>query len=327
MNKMTANCWRRWLAATYLMLAAAASCAQDYPTNTVKFIVWVSPGGSIDTLTRMIVEKLGQRWKRSVIVENKPGASGIIASEFVARAPADGHTLLVTINTSHINVPILQPKVSYDPVKDFAPVSQLAIGSVVLLAPSAHPANNVGELITWAKKKGGMVNYGSWGIGSSAHLFGEQLKRVSGVDFNHVAYKGEMPGIIDMLGGTLDVTFAGGGTARAQVAGGKVKVLGVAGPRRIKTLPSVSTFAEQGLSGFDVAGWVGVYAPAKTPKEIVRKIAAELAEVVRLPDLQARMIENGFDPVGGTPEQFETLYRDEFPKWASLIKASGAKSE
>lgn len=327
MTTKTTKALRCWLAWASLLLVTTAGWAQEFPTGTVKVIVWVTPGGSIDTLTRMIVEKLGQRWNRSVVVENKPGASGIIASEFVAKAQPDGHTLLVTINTSHINVPILQTKIPYDPVRDFTPVSQLAIGSVVLLAPSGHPANTVAELVAWAKKRGTPVNYGSWGIGSSAHLFGAQLKHVSGVDFTHIAYKGEMPAIIDMLGGTLDVTFAGGGTARAQLAGGKVKVLGITGPRRIQALPGVSTFAEQGLTGFELAGWVGVYAPAKTPKNVVRKISADLAEVIRTPDLQARMIDNGFEPVGSTPEQFEALYRDEFPKWAELIKGSGAKPE
>lgn len=322
---------RRWAAklaagAALLGLAAAAP-AQDYPVNPVRLVVWTAPGGSIDVLSRIIAEKLSQRWKQPVVVENKPGASGILASEYVARAPADGHTLLVTINTTHINIPVLRPKLSYDPVKDFEPVSQLAIGSVTLIAPVNHPANNVAEFVALAKKRGGMVNYGSWGVGSSAHLFGELLHQKTGLDLNHIAYKGEMPGITDMLGGRLDVTFAGGGTTRAQLAGGKIKVLGITGPRRISALPNVTTFAEQGFPGFELAGWVAVYAPAKTPKAVVRKISADLAEVVQAPDVQSRMVDNGFEPVGSTPEQFDALYKDEFPKWAQLIKASGAKIE
>jgi tripartite-type tricarboxylate transporter receptor subunit TctC len=320
--------WAMSLAAGAALLGLAAMAqAQEFPAKPVKFVVWTAPGGSIDVLSRIIAEKLSQRWKQPVVVENKPGASGILASEYVARAPADGSTLLVTINTTHINIPVLQSKLSYDPVKDFEPVSQLAIGSVTLIAPANHPASNVAEFVALAKKKGGGVNYGSWGVGSSAHLFGELLHQKTGLDLNHIAYKGEMPGITDMLGGRLDVTFAGGGTARAQMAGGKIKVLGITGPRRISALPNVATFAEQGFPGFELAGWVAVYAPAKTPKSTVRKISEDLAEVVRTQEVQARMVENGFEPVGGTPEQFATLYRDEFPKWAELIKASGAKVE
>lgn len=320
--------WARRLAAGAALLGLAAAVqAQEFPAKPVKFVVWTAPGGSIDVLSRIIAEKLSQRWKQPVVVENKPGASGILASEYVARAPADGSTLLVTINTTHINNPVLQSKLSYDPVKDFEPVSQLAIGSVTLIAPASHPANNVAEFVAMAKKKGGGVNYGSWGVGSSAHLFGELLRQKTGLDLNHVAYKGEMPAITDMLGGRLDVTFAGGGTTRAQLAGGKIKVLGITGPRRISALPNVATFGEQGFPGFELAGWVAVYAPAKTPKSTVRKISEDLAEVVRTQEVQTRMVENGFEPVGGTPEQFATLYRDEFPKWAELIKASGAKVE
>lgn len=322
---------RRWaaklLASAALLGIVATVQAQEYPAKPVKIVVWTAPGGSIDVLSRMIAEKLAQRWKQPVVVENKPGASGILASEYVARAPADGHTLLVTINTTHINNPVLQSKLPYDPVKDFEPVSQLAIGSVTLIAPATHPANNLAEFVAMAKKKGGTVNYGSWGVGSSAHLFGELLHQKTGLDLNHIAYKGEMPAITDMLGGRLDVTFAGGGTTRAQLAGGKIKVLGLTGPRRIRALPNVTTFAEQGFSGFELAGWVAMYAPAKTPKAVVRKIAADLAELVHAPDVQARMTENGFEPVGSTPEQFDALYKDEFPKWAQLIKASGAKVE
>ena len=328
MHRMPTRRWAAGLAAGLALLGLAAQArAQDYPARPVTLVVWTAPGGSIDVLSRMVAEKLSQRWKQPVVVENKPGASGIPASEYVARAPADGHTLLVTINTTHINNPVLRSKLPYDPVRDFEPVSQLAIGSVVLIAPAAHPADNVAELLALAGRKGTSVSYGSWGIGSSAHLFGELLRRRSGVDLVHIAYKGEMPAITDMLGGHLDVTFAGGGTTRAQLPGGKIKVLGITGPRRIRALPGVATFAEQGLPGFELAGCVAVYAPARTPKGLVHRIAADLAEVVAAPDVQARMIENGFEPVGSTPEQFEALYKAEYPKWAELIKASGAATE
>ncbi len=317
----------KFFAVVLMASGLTTAYAQEYPSKPVKLVVWTAPGGSIDTLSRLMGEKLSLRWKQPVVVENKPGASGILASEYVAKAPADGHTLLVTINTTHINIPVLRSNLPYDPVRDFEPVSQLAIGSVTLIAPAAYPADNLQEFVALAKKKGGLVNYGSWGVGSSAHLFGTLLQQKTGLDMNHITYKGEMPAITDMLGGRLDVTFAGGGTARAQLEGGKIKILGITGPRRIRALPNVATFAEQGFSGFELAGWVAVYAPAKTPKETIRKIAADIAEVVQIQEIQARMIENGFDPVGSTPVQFEALYREEYPKWKKLIIDSGAKVE
>lgn len=325
---MKTGSMHRWTATLATGLAMFGICvpsgAQEFPTRAVSLVVWTAPGGSIDVLARMMAEKLAQRWKQPVVVENKPGGSGIPASEHVARAPGDGHTLLVTINTTHINNPVLRTKLPYDPVRDFKPVSQLAIGSVTLIAPATHPASSVAELVTMSKQKGVPVSYGSWGIGSSAHLFGQLLQQQTGLALNHIAYKGEMPAIADMLGGHLDVTFAGGGTTRSQLAGGKIKVLGVTGPQRIRALPEISTFAEQGLPGFELAGWVGVYAPAATPSDVVRKIAADLSHVVAAADVQARMIENGFDPVGSTPEEFEALYQKEFPRWAEMIRASGA---
>lgn len=308
-----------------LMTLAAPGVAQEYPSRPVSLIVWTAPGGTIDMLSRMIAEKLSQRWGQPVIVENKPGASGIPASDHVAHAPADGHTLLVTITTTHVNNPLLRAKLPYDAQRDFEPVSQLATGSVTLIAPASYSADNVAGLVAMAKRSGKTVSYGSWGIGSSAHLFGQLLAQKTGVDMNHIVYKGEMPAIADMLGGHLDVTFAGGGTARTQLAGGKIKVLGITGPRRIRALPDVPTFAEQGLTGFELAGWVGVFAPAKTSAALVKKISTALAEVVATPDIQARMIDNGFEPVGSTPEAFATLYRSEYPQWAVLIKASGAE--
>lgn len=308
-----------------LMTLAAPGVAQEYPSRPVSLIVWTAPGGTIDMLSRMIAEKLSQRWGQPVIVENKPGASGIPASDHVAHAPADGHTLLVTITTTHVNNPLLRAKLPYDAQRDFEPVSQLATGSVTLIAPASYSADNVAGLVAMAKRSGKTVSYGSWGIGSSAHLFGQLLAQKTGVDMNHIVYKGEMPAIADMLGGHLDVTFAGGGTARTQLAGGKIKVLGITGPRRIRALPDVPTFAEQGLAGFELAGWVGVFAPAKTSAALVKKISTALAEVVATPDIQARMIDNGFEPVGSSPDAFATLYRSEYPQWAVLIKASGAE--
>ena len=316
------------LAAAALIVSAPVPAAADpYPAKPVKLVLWFPPGGTIDVLSRLIADQLTARWKQPVVVENKPGASGIIASEHVARAPADGHTLLVTINTTHINNPVLRSKLPYDAVKDFEPVSQIASGSVVLIAPAKHPANSVGELVEWARKRGKPLSYGSWGVGTSAHLFGSLLQQQTGLPMNHIPYKGEMPAITDMLGGRLDVTFAGGGTARAQAAGGQVKILGLTGPKRIRALPNVSTFAEQGFKGFELVGWVAVYAPAKTPKPVIAKISAELAEAVRAPEVQTRMVDNGFEPVGSTPDQFAALFKAEFPKWADLIKASGAKVE
>ena len=314
----------------YVLLLAGVcgvAAAQGYPDRMVRIVPFGTSGGPIDTIARLYADKLRERWKQTVLVEAKPGASGTLAADFVARAPADGHTLLFTLSLTHINNVVLQKNIPYDPVKDFEPLSQLATGGPALVAPAAAPFDDLSGFVQYAKGKSGGVSYGTWGTGSSAHLFGELLGRQTGARLLHVPYKGEAPAHLDMFGGALDVAWANPGTARNHVRAGKIKVIGLTGSRRLQVLPGVALFTEQGYKGFDLDSWVGTYAPAKTPKRTVDEIAAALREVTRLPEITARWIDMGFEPLGNTPEEFARNHRNDFPKWVEIIKAAGVNPE
>lgn len=303
-----------------------AQTAPPFPNKVIRIVPFGTGGGPIDTLARVYADKLQLRWGQSVIVDAKPGASGIIAADFVAKAPPDGHTVMFTLPLTHVNNAILQPRLPYDPVKDFSPLSQLATGGPMLVARANAPYNDLKEFIEFAKKQKAM-NYGTWGNGSTAHLFGELLKRQTGTNLVHVAYKAEAAAHNDLFGEVLDFAWANPSTARAQTQGGKMKVLGISGTRRVSTMPNVPTFTEQGFQGFDIDSWIGVYAPAKTPTAIVEAWTTALREITRMPDVSARLSAFGFEPLGNTPAQFMDLYRADYPRMAELIKAAGVTAE
>ena len=315
------------LSVLVLSVAAFAAHAQGFPDRVVRIVPFGTAGGPIDTIARMYADKLRERWKQPVLVEAKPGASGTLAADFVARAPADGHTILFTLSLTHINNVVLQKNIPYDPVKDFEPLSQLATGGPALVAPASAPFDDLRGFVEYARGKTTGVSYGTWGTGSSAHLFGELLARQSGARLLHVPYKGEAPAHLDMFGGALEIAWANPGTARNHVRSGKLKVLGLTGSRRLQVLPGVSLFTEQGFKGFDLDSWVGTYAPAKTPRQRVNEIAAALRDVTKLPEITARWIDMGFEPLGNTPDEFARNHRNDFPKWVEIIKAAGVNPE
>jgi tripartite-type tricarboxylate transporter receptor subunit TctC len=320
---------RRYTAAGLLALAATPLRAQSpaFPNRLIRIVPFGTGGGPIDTLARTYAEKLQARWGQSVIVDAKPGASGIIAADFVAKSPPDGHTVMFTLPLTHVNVPILQPKVPYDPVRDFTPLSMLATGGPMLVARADAPYADVKGLVEFAKKQGKPLNYGTWGSGSSAHLFGELLKRQSGADLTHVPYKAEAQVHSDLFGAALDFAWANPSTARGHVQAGKMKVLAVAGTRRVSTMPQVSTLGEQGWQGFDVDSWIGVYAPAKLPDDIQAAWVNALREITAMPDVAQRLTAFGFEPLGNTPAQFVERYNADFPRTAELIKAAGVTAQ
>ena len=248
----------RGLASSALGGLVAAAWAQDppYPTKPIRSVPFGTAGGPIDTIARLYGERLTQRWGQPVVVDAKPGASGIVAADFVARAPADGHTLMLTLSLTHTTVPMLQQRVPYDALRDFQPLSQLATGGPMLIVPASNPAGNLKDFVAWAKAKG-RVTYGTWGNGSAAHLFGELLKRQTGAPLDHVPYTGEAAAHLDMLGGVSGVCRALGRACA------KIKVLGITGARRVGSLTNVPTFAEQGIEGFVTDSWVGFLAPAR----------------------------------------------------------------
>lgn len=207
-------------------------------------------------------------------------------------------------------------------------VSLLALGSTVLVAAANHPANTVPEMIEWIKRNRPTgINYGTWGVGTGGHLFGELIKLQTGLPLTHVPYKADFHAIADVLNGNLQMSFAGGTTARNQAAAGKIKILGLTGPARLPALPGVTTFSEQGMKGYDLAGWIGTYAPARTPRPIVAKISAGLVEGLRSPDIQERLNNAAMAVIGSTPEEFASAYQRDYPRWAELIRASGAKAD
>ena len=314
------------MAGTAGMATAWAQTPAAFPNRVIRIVPFGTAGGPIDTLARVYGEKLQQRWGQAAIIDAKPGASGIIAADFVAKAAPDGHTVMFTLPLTHVNVAILQPKLPYDPVKDFTPLSMLATGGPMMVARANAPFGNIKEFVDYAKKQKAM-NYGTWGSGSSAHLFGELLQRQTGANLVHVPYKAEAAVHNDLFGESLDFAWANPSTARAQTAAGKMKVLGVAGTRRVSAMPQVPTFGEQGFKGFDVDSWIGVYAPAKLPQALVDTWVTALREITAMPDVAARLVAFGFEPLGNTPAQFADLYKADYPRVAELIKAAGVTAE
>jgi len=313
--------------AVAVALAAAPVRAQEtFPTKVIRIVPFGTAGGPIDSIARIFADKLRERWGQTVIVEAKPGASGILAADAVAKAEPDGHTILITLPLTHINNAILQPKLPYDPVRDFAPLSQLATGGPMLVARADAPYNNLREFVEHARKHPGMT-YGTWGNGSTAHLFGALLQRQAGLELRHVPYKSEASAHSDMFGNVLDFAWANPATARMHTQAGKIKALAIAGSRRVSTMPAVATFKEQGFAGFDLDSWIGVYAPAKTPQAIVEKWSSALQEITRMPDVRERLIGFGFEPLGNSPQQFLDSYKADFPRIAELIKAAGVTAD
>ena len=309
------------------LVATLAAAQSDFPTRQVRLITPFAPGGAIDILTRTIAERLSVRLGQPVVVDAIPGANTIIGTQALLKAPADGHTFMITTMSTTVNNPVMYAKLPYDVARDFAPITQLSFGSVLLVAPASAPYKDVSGFIEWAKAQNRPISYGSWGIGSSGHLYGQILKRDYGVNLNHVPYKGDVQAIVDVRNGNLDVTFSSPTSAKPQVAGGQIKAIGMTGPRRSESMPDLPTFGEQGVAGFELPVCVGVYAPAGTPKVAIERLQRELKVVIGEPDITKRMLEQGQAPIVNTPEEFSANYKADFPKWEALIRASGAKVE
>lgn len=316
-----------WGTGALSMALPGAAHAQAFPARPVRLIPFGTAGGPLDLVARIYGEKLQQRWSQPMVVETKPGASGIIAADAVAKAPGDGHTVLFTLPLTHINNAILLPKLPYDPVKDFTPLSMLGTGGPMLVARANAPYQTLQEFIDYAKKQPKGLTYGTWGNGSSPHLFTELLQRQTGANLIHVAYKSESAAHTDLFGQTLDFAWANPSTARGHLQAGKMKLLGVTGTRRLSILPNVPTFTEQGFAGFDVDSWFGVYAPARMPKPVVDAWASALHEITAMPDVTAKLVGFGLEPLGNTPAQFADRLKADFPRWADLIKAAGVTAE
>jgi tripartite-type tricarboxylate transporter receptor subunit TctC len=303
----------------------SGTSAQTYPTKPVRIVVALAPGGGVDTSARLVAQKLSDAWKQQVVVENRPGAGGTIAAEFVARAAPDGYTVLWT-SIGLAMAPSLY-KLNFDPVKDFAPITVAANGPNVLAVHPSVPARSVKELIALAKAQPDALHYSSSGNGSPAHIAVETLKLSTGAKLQHVPYKGTGPGITDLLAGRVSLTIASITSILPHAQAGKLRMLGVAGARRSQTLPEVPTIAEAGVPGYAVDVWYAAFAPTGTPPAIVSRLQQEIANALAKPDVKERMFAVGLEPVGNTPAEFSAYFRSETEKWAKVIRAAGIKPD
>ena len=302
---------RRAFIAAVLALALtppmAAHAQQGYPSKLIKIIVPTAPGGGNDAMARIVASKLQDRWKSPVIVENKAGANGAIASEFVARAAPDGYTILFGYIATHGINPGLS-KVPYDPIKDFEPVAEIAEAQGVLVVNPKVEAKTVKELIALAKAKPGAMSYASAGNGTAPHIAGELFKKQAGVDLIHVPYKGSGPAMTDTLAGTTQIMFPSLVAAAGHIKSGKLRALAVTGSKRSPLFPQLPTIAEGGVAGFEITQWYGFFAPAKTPKDIVDKLNKEIVAIMKDPDVAKKFAEQGADIVTGSPDDLSLIH-------------------
>jgi tripartite-type tricarboxylate transporter receptor subunit TctC len=299
--------------------------AADFPTRAVRLLVGFPPGGPIDIQARLIAQKLGERLKQAVVVENRPGADGVLATNAVATAEPDGHTLIL-VSIGFATVPSLNKKLPYDPEKDFAPIVYTAAGAMVLVANPKLPAKSISELLALARSRPGQINYGSAGIASSNHLGVELLARSAGVRMNHVPYKGAAPATTDLLSGQIDIMLNPISNALPHMATGKLRALGVSTAKRAAAAPDVPAIAET-VPGFDVTLWSGIFAPARTPPQVVALLNREIDAILASPEMRGSLAKYGFEPVGGTPEDFGRFVHGELGKWAAVVQEAGIKHE
>jgi len=310
-----------------LVIAASGvngALAQSYPSAPIRLVVGFPPGGVADILARIVGPKLGESLGQPVVVENRPGAGSNIAAEAVAKAAPDGHTLLIYGTVNAVNVS-LYSRLSYDPVKDFSPVTLLASMANILVVHPSVPAHSVRELIALAKSKPGQLDFGSAGNGSTQHISGQLFRMMADVDIVHVPYKGSVPAMTALLSGQIPMMFNVMSTVLPHAKAGKVRALAVTSAKRSSLVPDLPTVSEAGLPGFEYVAYFGLQAPAGTPREIVAKLNAKVVKILHMPDVKARLVNNGAEPVSSTPEQFGAFIREEIEKNRILVRASGAR--
>jgi len=309
--------------AVLLAAVATSAFAQGYPSKPAKVIVPYPPGGPTDIVARVVSQKLSDQMGQQFIVENRPGAGGNIGAEAVAKGPADGYTLLVA-TTAHAINPSLFKSLGYNLMKDFAPVSQLTSGPLVIVAHPSLPAKNVQELIALGKAKPGTLNYASSGNGQSTHLSAELFATMSGIKMNHIPYKGSAPALTDVMGGQASLMFDTMLSAMPHVKNGKLKAIAVTSAARSPAAPDVPTVAESGLPGYEAIAWNGLLVPAGTPADVVAKLNAELKKALDAPEVKDRFSAQGFGAAWNTREAFAKFIQSELDKWAKVVKVSGA---
>ena len=314
----------KWAVIAGLTLTQAIA-AYAYPTKPVRFIVPFPPGGGADLVGRVVGQKLGELWGQQVIVDNRAGAGGNIAAEITAAAP-DGYTLF-QFNVSNAIAPSVYKKLNYDPVRDFAAVTQLATSPFVLLAYPGIKAKNIQELIALARAEPGKLSYASSGIGGASHLLGELFKTLSKTDIVHVPYKGAVPALTDITSGRMQLMFVVPATALPYASAGRVRALGISSAKRSPIAPDIPTIAESGVPGFEGSTWYGVVVPAKTPRDVVAKLNRDVRNVLQQPEIRERFTAQSVEVVTSTPEEFAQFIRSEVLKWRQVVKVAGIHVE
>jgi tripartite-type tricarboxylate transporter receptor subunit TctC len=315
-----------WFAA--LLMGTAVVQAQPYPSKTVRIVVGFAPGGSTDVTARIIAQELTRMWGQQVVVDNRPGASGMIGAELAAKSAPDGYILLVSPQTSIVVAPLLFKKMAYDPIKDFATVAVVGSTPQLLVIHPSLPPKNFKEFAAFAKANASHLSFGSGGIGSTPHMAGELLNSALGIRTTHIPYKGENPALADVLGGQVPFMFSNLPIGLPHVKAGKLRALAITSLQRSQLAPEFPTIAESGIPGFDTATWSGLYLPAATPREIVTRVHADVMKALNLPDVKQRMFNQGIDPgTATTPETHAAFVKAEIVRWGKVIREAGVKAE
>ncbi len=311
------------LACGAVTVTTVAVAADNYPSRPVRIITPAAPGGTTDYLARLLSARLTETWKQQAIVDNRASASGVNAAEITKNSAPDGYTLFLVYHQHTVNAAIM-PKLPYHPVNDFTPITQMTEAALLLIVNPSHPAKSLKEFVDWSKASKEPINFGSAGIGSGGHMAGELYKMVTGIQAQHIPYKGTGPAIVDLIGGQYHFNFAGLAGALVQTRSGKLRAIAVSAPKRLKALPDIPAMAEA-LPGFEVVGWYGLMAPANLPKALLTKIHADTAAYVKSPEFIKRASADGAEAVTNDPETFRQFMLADVKKWADVVKRSGAK--
>ena len=316
----------RWWCALVMLLAAQSLAAQSYPNRPIRLVIPYPPGGPTDFVGRIVGQKISQSLGQQVVVDNRPGAATVIATELVARAAPDGYTLLFGTGGGTFLAPLMLPKVPYDPHKDFDPVSMLVQSPQVLVVHPSVAANSVKELIALAKAKPGTFNFASVGTGTSPHLGGELFQSLAGIKIQHIPYKGTAPAMTDLISGQVHMMFTSMPTVLAHVKGGRLKLLGTGGTKRSAAIPDTPLVSDT-LPGFELITWYGIFVPVRTPEAVINRLNAEIVKALADPESRERMSSQGLEPHPMTPAELRRYTQQDSSRWARLIKAAGIKSE
>lgn len=319
--------WRLCAALAAFALGAGTAAAQAYPAKPVRIVIGLSAGGGTDVLTRIIAARLTESWGQNVVVENRPGASGFIAGELVAKSPPDGYTLIMGAQSGLAVAPALYGRAPYDTLKDFSPITLVGSTPLLMIVHPSFPTKTFGEFVAYAKKHGNQLTYGSGGVGSTPHMAGELLNSLLSIRMNHVPYKGESPAIADTLGGQIPIMFGNLSVVLPHVKSGKVRPLANTSANRSPLVPDIPTISESGFKGFAIATWYGLLGPAGMQPDVVTRIQREVARVANLPETREKLVGIGVEISANAPDQFAAYLRSEVARYAKLVKEANIKAE